>query len=389
MNNNRSVIITGAGAVLPWGGPSTVELTNLLCKDKVFINNEDQSIGDYLYNILSRKENEREPRFNEPNFETILYLIEVIYEYRKSKFQMPDCFFRINDIFNLKEDIDQQLLTFQNTNPNFYSERFLNTAFGEKRLIANDFFYYELLLHFIFLIKEKIDKFEKSEFEKFSDLKERFNHFLDSLKLNNGVIRFYTLNYDDLPVQISKISFFKGYDVDSNKIDVKRIVNDNHVDCYYRLHGSFRLNLKGEISDNYDHCSPQMNFSNNELIPTNIISGYNKLDRILGDSYFHFYNKFVNDCYKASQIFIIGYSFGDSHINAAIKGAMLSGKAKLICIDCCDEASFAYKYNKTYPTSEYSLYIDIPGSNNQTYTKETDKVKLYLGGLEDYLHELW
>lgn len=387
MKNNRSVIITGAGAVLPWGGPSTAELTNLLCKDKVFINNEDQSIGDYLYNILSRKENEREPRFNEPNFETILYLIEVIYEYRKSKFQMPESFFRINDIFNLKEDIDQQLLTFQNTNPNVYSERFLNTAFGEKRLIVHELYYYQLLQHFIFLIKEKIDIFEKSEFEKFSDINGRFNHFLNSLKLNNGVIRFYTLNYDDLPLTVSKIPFFDGYD-DSKKIDVNRIVNDNQIDCYYHLHGSFRLNLKGEISDNYDHCSPQMSFYNNELISTNIISGYNKLDRMMGESYFHFYNKLVDDCYKASQIFIIGYSFGDLHINAAINGAMLSGKAKLICIDCCDEASFAYNYNKTHPTSEYRLYKDIHGSNNQTYTKETDKVKLYLDGLEDYLHEL-
>jgi len=388
MENNRSVIITGAGAVLPWGSPSTVELTNLLLNDNVFKNNNNEPIGKYLFDVLNRPDRFDEPIYD-PNFETMLYLIEMIYEYRKINDQMLDSFFRINNIFNLKDDINQKLLTFQNTNPNVFSGHFLDTALRKKCLIAKDYFYYQLFHHFIFLIKEKIDKFEKTEFKKFSDLNERFNLFLDSLKLNNGVIRFYTLNYDDLPVKISKISFFDGYNVDSKKIDVKRIINDNNVDCYYQLHGSFRLNFKGEISDNYDHSSPQMNFSNNQLIPTNIISGYNKLDRILEKPYFHFYNKLVDDCYKASQIFIIGYSFGDSHINAAINGAMQIGKAKLICIDRCQINSFVYKYNKTHPTSEYSLYKDIPGSYKQTYTTKTEKVKLRLNGLEDYLHELW
>jgi len=386
MNNNRSVIITGAGAVRPWGAPSTKELTDLLRNDKVFIHNEYQSIGEYLYNTLSRKENEREPRFNESNFETILYLIEVVYEYRKSKSQMPDSFFRINDIFNLKEDIDQQLQSFQNTNPNIYSGHFLNTAFGEKRMIANDYYYFELFLHFISLIKEKVEKYEKAALENYSDLNCRFNSFLDSLKQNKGIIRFYSLNYDYLPIMISNIPFFNGYDKDSNKINVNRIVNDDKVDCYYNLHGSFRLNFKGEISNNYDSYYPQKSFSNNGLIPTNIISGYNKLDRILGEPYLHFYNKLVEDCYKASYIFIIGYSFGDLHINAAINGAMLSGKAKLICIDCCEIDSFVLNYNRTHPTSEYRLYKETPGDYKLTYTKETQKVKLHLDGLDEFLN---
>lgn len=112
-------------------------------------------------------------------------------------------------------------------------------------------------------------------------------------------------------------------------------------------------------------------FFNNELIPTNIISGYNKFDRIQGDTYFHFYNSLVDDCYKADRIFIIGYSFSDLHINAAIRGAMLNNKAQLVCIDCCDLSKYNYNYMKSKPTKEYQIdYIETKLNMSNTIQKQ-------------------
>ncbi len=45
MKTNSCVIITGAGAVRPWDAPSTEELTNLLRKDNVFINEKGVCFG--------------------------------------------------------------------------------------------------------------------------------------------------------------------------------------------------------------------------------------------------------------------------------------------------------------------------------------------------------
>lgn len=383
MINRRNVIITGAGATTPWGAPSTSELTNLLRNDDVFINDAGLCIGEYLYSQLNIKGKGRQ--IYEPNFETILYLIEKIHEIRTLKHHMPTSFFRMNDIFDIKTDIEKELIAFEQTNPNIYNDAFMDTAVGTGRIVTKDRHYYELFQHFISLIKKRVEQYDKADSKDYIKLNKNFNSFLNSLKQNDGIIRFYTLNYDYLPVNISPLSFYDGYDTKSGKINIQRIINDDNTDCFYHLHGSIKLNLDGEKSDLNESYSPQKNFSNNELIPTNIISGYNKLDRIQGDTYFHFYNSLVDDCYKADRIFIIGYSFSDLHINAAIRGAMLNNKAQLVCIDCCDLSKYNYNYMKSKPTKEYQIDYIETGTQYVKYNTETDKVKLHLCGLEDFL----
>lgn len=393
MKNSRNVLITGAGAVLPWKLPSTKEITELLCNDRVFVNDKGKTIGEYILKILKEKKNQYETRYFEPNFETILHFIEEMNEYRKTNSQMSYNFFRTNDFFELKECIEKELNSFENKNPNISSDKSLITSLGKRTCLLGERFYHELYLHFLHLIQvkfeNKVKEIVNDDFKSFRILNNQFNNFLNSLKINNGIIRYYTLNYDDLPLLITKYPLFNGYD--KHQINIKKIFNSDNLDCYYQLHGSFKLNFKGEVSDNYEESSHQNSFSNRTLIPSNYISGYNKLDRILGKPYFHFYNKLLDDCSKASQIIIIGYSFGDLHINAAINRAMLIGNPKLVLIDKCktdninDIREYVRRYYQIGPTSDYCLENLGQINNNSQITIETKNVKIYLNGIDNYL----
>lgn len=388
MGIKRSVIITGAGAVIPWGAPRTDELTSLLRKDLTFINDKGEPIGEYLYTILDTRLG-KESRFSRPNFETILYLIEKIYEFKTSVYHMSSSFFRLNDFFILKDDIVKSLNSFEKDNPNFHAigdsqdKFFLDTSFNTNCLIIGNGFYEQLYRHFVYLIKNRIDQYEMN-FDNYIDLNKHFNNFIKSLKERCGVVRYYTANYDYLPIKISDINFFDGYDSNQD-FDRTRVIEDNSVDSYYHLHGSFKLNLERAFSDDLSNVLSQASFTKNNLISSNIISGFNKLDRIFSEPYFQFFNKLVEDCYNSDQIFIIGYSFNDLHINTAIMNALKRDRTKIVCIDRCNIKCFNYNYRNILPSGDYNMRESTSNPNVYDFTTESPKAKVYLDGFENYL----
>lgn len=388
--NSRNVILTGAGAVIPWGAPCTDNLTEILRHDSIFINDTGDTIGEYIYSLLlSQKEKWR--GFYTPNFETILHFVELLFEYKRSKHFMSDSFFKINYFFFIEPKIQDSLKKFETQNPKFYSLKndnlniFLDTSFESRRLIANEYYYYELYLHFIFLIKKEIEKYEiigESNYE----LNKAFNQFLHRIKGESGIIRFYTLNYDYLVPDISDIRFFDGYDEITGKIDEKRIIEDDKVDCYYHLHGSFKLNLIGEKSNDYSLSSVQRSFVQNDFIPSNIITGYNKPDRIFNDLFYEFYQKMVDDFISADRIFIIGYSFNDLHVNAALRRAIKKGVVKITVVDKCSLEDFGFKYSKVSSSnSDYDMLELIEEPNSYRRTTNAPKAEAYLDGLLEFI----
>lgn len=48
---------------------------------------------------------------------------------------MPTSFFRMNDIFDIKTDIEKELIAFEQTNPNIYNDAFMDTAVGTGRIV--------------------------------------------------------------------------------------------------------------------------------------------------------------------------------------------------------------------------------------------------------------
>jgi NAD-dependent SIR2 family protein deacetylase len=373
--SKRIIILTGAGAVIPWGAPSTDDLTQIIREDNVFINEKGYKIGEYIYSLLNDA-TKKENRLSPINFETILYFIELLHEYKSKINSRSGSFFTRNDLFTLKPTIIDELDHFEKLNPNFkpypktsnQKKCTIDTSFGVNRLILNEFFYSELYYHYITLIKDKLTKYE-SEYKNFTNLNNNFNFYLKALKGENNTLKIYTLNYDSLFSKISDIQFFDGYNDKSSEIDSKKIIESDQLDCFYHLHGSFELNLQGQKSDNFTNASIQRNFIQSDLIPSNIIAGYNKPERILNKHFYDYYQKFVEDVSSADELAIIGYSFSDLHVNSAIKRAINKGVIKISLIDKCSQKDMEYKFAKVSKANP-------------------SKEQMHLDGFEQYLSDL-
>ncbi|MBE9467383.1 MAG: SIR2 family protein [Bacteroidetes bacterium] len=384
----RNVIITGAGAVLPWGAVGTKKITDYLIKDKIFVNDRFLSIGSYLYNLLMQN---AYYKTTQPNFETLLNFVETIYQSKLPKLSNDLSNFDFTDYFILNDKITKTLSSFELYNPNIKkdinSSGLLDTSFGKNRPILNERYYYELYLHYIFKIIEKIklyDNIKNINQAKYKQINSHFCKFLQKLK-ENGIVRYYTVNYDYLPTKISPFKFFDGYN-SNGKLDTYKIVNSLDIDCYFHLHGSHELNFIGEKSNNYRGTKCAFDFRRNELIFSNIITGYNKLDRIQSESFRHFNNQLLFDCNKADTLYIVGYSFGDTHINNAINVAMQK-KTKIIVIDYFENADedsidlFKQKYYRIQPLPEY----DIADMERNKFIFKKNRVEIYFKGFESYL----
>ncbi|HRH60781.1 MAG TPA: SIR2 family protein, partial [Chitinophagaceae bacterium] len=58
-----------------------------------------------------------------------------------------------------------------------------------------------------------------------------------------------------------------------------------------------------------------------QLLLTNIITGYQKVQRSAISPFRQMFSAFDRDCFEADKLFIIGYSFGDEHINDIIRNS--------------------------------------------------------------------
>jgi hypothetical protein len=385
MKSLRNVIISGAGAVIPWGAPKTMDLTDLLIKDKVFVNDNNETIGSFLFKKLKEK-------LIYPNFETILHFIEYLYQVKIPRYEINNSNFDFSDFFILDNSILNELELFENSPINkrktFYRSYLIDTALGKNKLIDNKFFYSELYLHFIYLIKEEIKKYDCNktiENTAYEQVNKDFDKFIKSIKADKNIIRYYTLNYDYLPLKLSSIKLFDGYDEEGN-IDKRKIIKSTNIDCYYHLHGSNELNLLGKKSSQNMGTKNQEDFNQNEMIYSPIISGFNKLDRIHSEPFRHFNNQLIIDCYKADVLYIIGYSFGDMHINNAINCTMQKGRTKIVYVDFIKNfeydsiESLNSKFHHSQPLDDY-----IPPYPIENYSYISNKLELHLKGFEEYL----
>ena len=117
-------------------------------------------------------------------------------------------------------------------------------------------------------------------------------------------------------------------------------------------------------------------------------SRYNKPDRIFNGSFYEFYQKMVEDFVSANKIFIIGYSFNDLHINAALRRAMKKGVAKIVVVDKCSLEDFSLKYSKVASrNSDYCMLELIEAPNTYRMTTNAPLANAYLKGLENFILE--
>ncbi len=415
----KIVILTAAGAVIPWGAPSTNKITDKIRNDVEFVTKDDKPLGDYLYRRLCKIYH---VGYRDINFEHIIDLVEQLYDYYISKERGSQPIFKssISTIFDIKKDIKDMLgisdfsTIYKNTDCCFYSKN-KKTSFLKGEI---NFFFKSVYEHFMKLIIEEIMKYSSAKsVNKYKNLNKNFRLFLDCFK--DCKIRFYTTNYDRIPIKSSKLKFFDGFSFKGrrhNEFNRKDIISDNHRNSYFNLHGSIYFNVvryklsPEELARFYWVCTPnrvnkegikikdRKDQMSRHLIASNILAGLYKPSRLLITPVFQFYQKFCRDCQEADLIFVIGYSYGDKHLNAALGDAVIINKPKIVDINVMKFLVNQQKNNvghfsnqwRRYKSRLESIYrsdlpISLKGSSHWIEPTSKKQIKIFLGGFGEFL----
>lgn len=287
----------------------------------------------------------------------------------ETKSSLIACFLQptevMNDILNfeIEEGIPQHGYKLIIPNQPYLDKRSYNNERPEQ------FFLQQLLANLIDGIIGHISKYSYYtrgnptviENNKNKPLNDGFYNWIKNISGEDGIFRMYTLNYDRLFKVILEnrgLKVFEGFEcgASSNPGDkippnVQKILSDFDSPVYYNLHGSAfwqanARNVKKLPTSEFNLCGvPE--FSSNlweqpirqmdkgkTIMLTNIITGYQKTTKTAVTPFKQMLSTFDKDCLFADRLFIVGYGFGDEHINESIKTALIySPKIKITIID--------------------------------------------------------
>lgn len=393
--NKRITILLGSGAVhhLKYrnstnkliNAPTTKSITDLI-KSELY---NDIPAGKYIFekleNFFSGHEN--------LNFEVFLAILEEISDYINNTATNPAW-----------ESFTPSLFSFHSTN----NEKTIDIDFlrDKKNRIENNKHFFDLWNHYYKLVCEKIDEYSFNVLDEAnSSLNMALRDFIMYLQSKKYIVRIYTTNYDNFIPTIfngyQKVfnGFTDQFDLNYSsliKVNADRIFKDRISLNYYNLHGSIywkRIHEKLDYSfylTNEPNCviepvSLRKDNPGHQHIPTNIITGYNKLQRVSIEPFNLFMHSFFSDCKESDIILTNGYSYGDSHLNYLLAQKTSSKIKKYIHIGYAESES-AYKMS-----NEYKKIEEIAGNRefNPIYCKsswlQNGNSKIYIKGFENFL----
>lgn len=351
----------GAGAALGWNNAPTTSAITETIRQSGFKNANDEYVTDKIYQWLS--ENGKEP-----NFETILSVIEDFIQFwMKDEDDWPsglDYFVDMGD--NKWEDfIDLNTNQILVDGDSKYSIKFprseILTSLGEnisKKTHPNSKYFELLMIDLFETISAKI-----SDYSFYTDFKQKFYECKENSEINglvekyikheskDSLLRIYSLNYDKIfqvLFQKANIPIIQGFKTGGRNIvdhldhygvqaQPKAVLFERDKHCIYHLHGnanwiikkyndngikSYEYRLKGYVDFNKNNANIGMKMEQGKLLfLTNIVTGYQKTQRTSLSPLRQMTSAFDMDCYTADEMIIVGYSFGDEHINDIIRQA--------------------------------------------------------------------
>ena len=108
-DQKRYVVLTGAGAARPFGGPSTKEITCDIVGDSLFKTQDGRTLGKYLMDRIEEKMGE-----DQANFETLIEIAEELrfrnYERDEDIGEEPK--FPSSITYELEGDLESDVLNF-------------------------------------------------------------------------------------------------------------------------------------------------------------------------------------------------------------------------------------------------------------------------------------
>jgi hypothetical protein len=356
LKKNKEIFLFGAGASIDWGGPLTSELTQLIRDYSFPIRDSETTITEYINQKLLDNGYSQ----SEINFETIINVIEELAVYfsdYNNKKQTPSllrCFIggddAIKTLLNFSVAGGQRKHGYKIQIPAGINYDFSQFSYNNEN--PNQFFLQHLLSSILTNINSRISDYSyHSESHSAIDLQSNesllFKNWMKTIAQEN-ILRLYTLNYDRIfKVLLNDIGIdcFEGFDstdtiadINGIRADVPRITNDFKSNVHYNLHGS--IFWKVLPYDNGQLPNPEIVFTGYPELPdndeksnieiekgkpvylTNIITGYQKAQKSMVTPFKQIHSSFDRDCLNGNRIYIIGYSFGDEHLNECLKIAL-------------------------------------------------------------------
>jgi SIR2-like domain len=412
MSKKRIVFLFGAGATLDWGSPLTSELTALILQSGFKITGNKKTITQFIYDTLLANGFKKA----DVTFETIINVIEELIVYYGS-FNYGE-YFESNKLPSLvscffKPLFEKKLLNFSIEGGEVKHGYKLQIPAGVTYHQAHNsyhneppaqFFFQHLLNELLTAISLRITHYSQhsatlSAIAHESEMSKLLVKWMQKLQGGN-TLRLYTLNYErifKILLEKSGIPVFEGFDCDECvsytarlRANVKRILSDYECHTHYNLYGSafwevleldkeqlpnpeLVLTVGMNLPINNSPATFQME-KGKTLMVTNIVTGYQKAQKAMITPFKQMQAAFDRDCCFADDIYIIGYSLGDEHINESIKTAIRHNpNVKIYIVD-------PY-FSKNDKDQDIALrFFPFRPAGNLAPTNVSDNILSYLDG---------
>lgn len=393
-------------------------------------NNNQTKITEYIYQTLL----ETGYTDHDINFETIINVIEELivyyayYDKDRELSSLNKSFFssRFEDaILNFSIQGGKKKHLYQLEIPKGVEYNFSKSSYNNES--PEQFYFQHLLSELLTNINSIVSKYSyhtprNSVIDKpeKNELNLSFQNWL-KCHSNNSVIRMYTLNYDIVFKILSEkvgIPLFDGFTcgepVPQNGIlpDVKKILSEDQSNIHFNLHGSsfWEVNSRdknSQLLDPWISLHPRIKFEMNNsesailqidkgenILVSNIITGYHKSQKSFVTPFKQMQASFDKDCLYANNLYIIGYSFSDEHINISIKTAIkYNENIKIHLVDpVYDETDGKTGYNLLINKflNVFTYYRNDRGVLNKINEKCSQyfngKITVYSMGMKDFLN---
>ena len=318
----RALILTGAGASIPFGAPSTTCLTKSLQARILADDWMCQCGSDRVWSeIFDKLANYLHGGADAVNFEMVYHCAHEL------------------------------LSTFEPTPGAVNEFRPILVPFITRRSNFTEESLRQLVIRMVQFIYEDL-----------SAVSERLRVSLDPLAeflariQEDYVTRVYTTNYDDFALQAAP-DLYTGFDPASipgaKRFDHRMFWQATDRDCIFHVHGSVHLSfgvpLPGEPDlgelywyDNRSEAakavpqtgSDDLRPDGGSTVVTPLVTGLDKLSHLQRQPFTHYYASLAQDAMKADVVFVIGSGLGDLHLNTWLKAARRrKRKPPLILVD--------------------------------------------------------
>lgn len=415
---NRITFLLGAGAAMPWGGPSTNELTELIIKKCTFRTKSGKNAIEYLLEIIKNKYDYT----SSINFETVVSLIEVLYEYYDIKSisgTSPNRHPIWPKLFLITQELENELFDHYklfDANSALDADGESTDIYDDTKMINNipvvKSVWKSWLLSRIYLAINNIITDRILEYDNDKQV-EKYEHtrlmkqFINYYRRDNKIARFYTTNYDNLLPKINKnLNFFNGFESNNydEVINENKILKDMSISCYYSLHGSIywdtyfddhkRLKevYKFVPSPPYFIYGPKREVvdSGKHVIFTNILMGGSKTQKTYIEPMNYFESAFSNDCRNSDIIYVIGSSLGDYDIRKAIKIALTDESKILVIITKGNDIDTYKSLIESVSSTPTREYLSNKNTSNPWLKNSKGNCYVYCNGFDEFLkNEEW